>query len=220
MSLRPGTLFAFHSAGMACWLERHAAARIEYLKTENRALRAKLGRRRILFTDAERRSLATLAKEVGRKALNDLDSIVSPATLLRWHRELVAKKWTFLTRRQPGRPRTRIDIEQLIVRMGNENPSWGYTRIQGALNNLDIHVGRGTIRRILKDHLIEPAPSRGRRISWSTFLKVDWRGLAASDFFTAEVWSWKGQLTVYILFVIDFATRRVTICGLTTNPSC
>jgi hypothetical protein len=93
-------------------------------------------------------------------------------TLLRWHRELVAKKWTFLERRRPGRPRTKPDIEQLIVRMANENPGWGYTRIQGALMNLDIKLGRGTIRRILKDHLIEPAPARGRRISWSTFLKA------------------------------------------------
>jgi putative transposase len=160
------------SAGIACWLERQAAARIEYLKAENRALRARLGNRRIVFTDAERRTLGSLAKEVGRKALSSLDPIVTPATLLRWHRELVAEKWTFLERRRPGRPRTKVDVEQLIVRIAKENPSWGYTRIQGALINLDVQVGRGTIRRILRDHLIEPAPSRGRRISWSTFLKA------------------------------------------------
>ena len=135
MWLKPGTLLALLSASMACWLERHAAAQIEYLKAENRALRNRLGRRRILFTDGERRTLATLAKEVGRNTLNDLDPIVSPATLLRWHRELVAKKWTFLERRRPGRPRTKLDIEQLIVRMANENPGWGYTRILGALTN-------------------------------------------------------------------------------------
>lgn len=85
--------------------------------------------------------------------------------------------------------------------------------------NLDIEMGRGTIRRILKDHLIEPAPSRGRRISWSTFLKAHWRALAASDFFTVEVWSLKGPRTFYVLFVIDLATRQVTLCGMTTNPS-
>jgi hypothetical protein len=68
------------------------------------------------------------------------DPIVTPATLLRWHREIVAKKWTFLERRRPGRPRTKVDIEQLIVRMATDNPSWGYTRIQGALTNLDIRV--------------------------------------------------------------------------------
>jgi transposase InsO family protein len=173
----------------------------------------------MFFTDAERRTLATLAKTLGRKALNGLDPIVSPATLLRWHRELVAKKWTFLERRRPGRPRTKLDIEQLIVRMATDNPGWGYTRIQGALLNLSIRLGRGTIRRILKDHLIEPAPTRGRRMSWSTFLKAHWRALAASDFFTVEVWGWTGLITVYVLFVIDLATRRVAICGMTTNPN-
>jgi putative transposase len=184
---RPGSFLALLSAGIACWLERQATARIEYLKAENRALRARLGRRRILFTDAERRTLATLAREVGRKALSSLDPIVTPATLLRWHRELAAEKWTFLERCRPGRPRTKIDTEQLIVRMATDNPSWGYTRIQGALMNLQIKVGRGTIRRILKDHLIEPAPTRGRRLSWSSFLKAHWRDLAASDFFIVEV---------------------------------
>ena len=93
-----------------------------------------------------------------------------------------------------------IDIEQLVVRMARENPSWGYTRIHGALSNLDIKVGRGTIRRILKDHLIEPAPARGRRIPWSVFLKAHWKAIAASDFFTVEVWSWKGLMTHYVLF--------------------
>src|ERR1700722_20086197 len=146
MFVRPGSFLALVSAGIACWLERQAAARIEYLKAENHALRARLGKRRIVFTDAERRTLASLAKEVGRKALSNLDPIVTPATPLRWHRELVAKKWTFLERRRPGRPRTKVDIEQLIVRMATDNPSWGYTRIQGALLNLDIQVGRGTIR--------------------------------------------------------------------------
>src|ERR1700733_12515007 len=108
MFVRPASFLALVSAGIACWLERQAAARIEYLKAENRALRARLGRRRILFTDAERRTLGSLAKEVGRKAQTNLDPIVTPATLLRWHRELVAQKWTFLARRRPGcvfRPR-------------------------------------------------------------------------------------------------------------------
>jgi putative transposase len=219
MSLRPGTLIALLSASMACWLKRSSAAQIEYLKAENRALRTRLGRRRMLFTNAERQTLASLAKEIGRKALKNLDPIVSPATLLRWHRELVAEKWTFLERRKPGRPRAKVDIEQLVVQMASDNPGWGCTRIQGSLMNMDIKVGRGTVRRILKDHLLEPAPLRGRQMSWSTFLKAHWRGLAASDFFTVEVWSCKGLLTVYVLFVIELATRRVSICGLTTNPN-
>ena len=123
MYLPTGSFFSFLSASFACWLERQASARIEYLKAENRALRARLGRRRIVFTDAERRTLASLAKEVGRKALSNLDPLVTPATLLRWHRELVAKKWTFLEHRSPGRPRTKVDIEQLVIRMATDNPS-------------------------------------------------------------------------------------------------
>ena len=204
---------------MACWLERQGASQIEYLKSENRVLRLRLAGRRILFSDAERRTLGALAKEIGTRALRELDPIVSPATLLRWHRELVAQKWTFLERRRPGRPRTHIDIEQVVLRMAEENPGWGYTRIHGAFSNLDIKIGRGTIRRILKDHLIEPAPARGRRIPWSVFLKAHWKAIAASDFFTVEVWSWKGLMTHYVLFVIELTTRRVAICGITTNPN-
>jgi len=206
-------------ASMSFWLERQSASQIEYLKAENRALRSRLGPGRVRFTDAERRTLGALAKQIGAKALRELDTIVSPAILLRWHRELVARKWTFLERRRPGRPRTSIDIEQLVVRTARENPSWDYTRIHGALSNLDIAVGRGTIRRILKDHLIEPAPVRGRGIPWSVFLKAHWRVIAASDFFSVEVWSWQGLVTHYVLFVIELATQRVEICGITTNPN-
>ena len=218
MRLSVDDFIALLSGSIAAWLERHAAARIEYLKAENRALRSRLAGRRIIFTDAERRTLAALAKGLGRKALRDLDPIVTPVTLLRWHRDLVARKWTFPARRRPGRPRTQGDIEQLVVRMATENPNWEYTRILSALSNLSIHFGRGTIQRILKDHLIEPAPIRRKRISWSTFLKAHWRGLAASDFFTVEVWSLKGLMTFYVLFVIDLPTRRISICRMTTQP--
>ena len=219
MSWKQRTFLALLVASMGCWLERQAAVQIEYLKAENRLLRTRLGRQRLVFTDPERQTLAALAKEIGTKALRQLDPLVSPATLLRWHRQLVAQKWTFLERRGPGRPRIKIDVEQLVVRMARENPGWGYTRIHGALLNLDIKVGRGTVRRILKDHLIEPAPARGRRIPWSVFLRAHWKAIAASDFFTVEVWSWRGLVTHYILFVIDLATRRVVIAGITTNPN-
>lgn len=127
MSLRIDNFVALLSGGVAAWLERHAEARIEYLKAENRALRTRLGGRRIVFTNAERRTLGALAVKLGRKALRELDPIVTPATLLRWHRELVAQKWTFPARRRPGRPRTQADIEQLVVRMATENSGWGGT---------------------------------------------------------------------------------------------
>jgi hypothetical protein len=155
---------------------------------------------------------------VGRKGLRELGTIVTPDTLLRWHREFVAKKWTFIERRRPGRPRTREELVRLVVRMASENSSWGYTRIQGAMRNLGHKLGRGTIRGILKDHGIEPAPERGKGMPWSVFLKAHWKGLAAWDFFTVEVWSWRGLMTHYVLFVIELATRRVRIAGITVQP--
>jgi transposase InsO family protein len=202
----------------AGWLQRQQAATIDYLKAENRVLRERLGGRRIVFTDAERRRLAEKARAVGRKALHELGTIVTPDTLVRWHRELVARKWTFVERRHPGRPRTREELAALVVRMATENGSWGYTRIQGAMANLGHRLGRGTIRRILKAHGIDPAPDRGRTMPWSLFLKAHWKTLAASDFFSVEVWSWAGLVTYYVLFVMELATRRVCIAGITRHP--
>ena len=126
-------LMQFLIVVLAAWLARQQEAFIEYLKAENRMLKARLGRRRIIFSDAERRLLARHAKAVGRKKLFELDPIVSPDTLLRWHRQLIAMKWTF-RRQGPGRPRVMGTIEALVVRMASENPRWGYTRIQGALS--------------------------------------------------------------------------------------
>jgi hypothetical protein len=109
-------------------------------------------------------------------------------------------------------------ISELIVRMAQENRSWGYTRIQGALANLHHKVGRGTIANVLKRSGIEPAPERSRRTSWSTFLKAHWTVLAASDFLTVEVWTVKGLVTHCVLFVVGLANRAVTIAGITTRP--
>jgi putative transposase len=148
---------------LAAWLARQQDAFIEYLKAENRVLKARLGGRRLIFTDAERRLLARHAKTVGRKKLFGLDPIVSPDTLLRWHRQLIAMKWTF-ARSRPGRPRMMKAIEGLIVRMASENPRWGYTRICGALSNLGHKVARGTVANVVKREGIEPAPTRGTRM--------------------------------------------------------
>ena len=184
---------------LAAWLARQQEAFIEYLKAENRMLKARLGRRRLIFTDTERRLLARHAKAVGRKKLFELDPIVSPDTLLRWHRQLIAMKWTFL-RKGPGRPRVMGTIEALVVRMAGENPRWGYTRIQGALSNLGHKVARGTVANILRREGIEPAPTRGTRTPWSVFLKAHWRSLVAADFLTVEVWKLRGLMTYYVLF--------------------
>src|SRR4030095_4764148 len=121
---------------MSGWVHRHQLIVIEFLQAENRLPKDRLGGRRIRFTYAERALLARKARVVGRKALLKLDTIVSPDTLLRWHRRLVAQKWNFVHRRRPGRPTIMREISELIVRMARNNPGWGYTRLQGALANL------------------------------------------------------------------------------------
>jgi putative transposase len=137
---------------------------------------------------------------------------------MRWHRSLVAQKWNFTHRRGPGRPGIMRDISELILRMAQENPSWGYTRIQGALANLSHKVGRGTIANVLKRNGIEPSPERSKRTTWSTFLKAHWKVLAASDFLTVEVWTGRGLVTHYLVFVINLCDRVVQIAGITTRP--
>lgn len=137
---------------------------------------------------------------------------------MRWHRRLVAQKWDFSRRRGPGRPGVMREIAELIVRMARENRGWGYTRIQGASANLSHKVGRGTIANVLRRNGIEPAPERSQRTTWSTFLKAHWKVLAASDFFSVEVWTARGLETHYVLFVISIADRAVHIAGITTRP--
>ena len=185
----------------AGWVHRHQLIVIEFLQAEYRLLKDRLRGQRIRFTDAERALLARKAKAMGRRALLELDTIVSPDTLLRWHRRLVAQKWNFAERRGVGRPGIMRQISELIVRMAQENRGWGYTRIQGALANLDHKVGRGTIANVLKRNGIEPAPERSRRTPWSTFLKAHWKVLCASDFLTVEVWTGRGLVTHYVLSV-------------------
>src|SRR2546422_2256641 len=142
-------------------------------------------------------------------------TIVTPDTILRWHRRLIAQKWTFAAKR-PGRPGTMKEIASLIVRMAADNPAWGYSRIQGALKNLDHRVARSTVAAVLKGNGIPPAP--GRPSSWRTFLRAHWGEIAGADFFTSEVWTPRGLITYYTLFVIDLQSRRVHVAGSTPTP--
>jgi len=129
---------------VAGWLNRQQVAVVEYLVAENRVLREQREGKRLRLTDAQRRRLAVKGKAIGRKALGEVASIVTPDTILRWHRELVARKYDGSKERGSGRPRTAEVIVELIVRMAEENPGWGYTRIRGALGNLGYEVGRTT----------------------------------------------------------------------------
>ena len=102
--------------------------------------------------------------------------------------------------------------------MARENRSWGYTRIQGALANLDHRVSRGTIANILREHGLEPAPERVKKTTWTEFLKTHWDVLAAADFFTVEVWTGRGLTRFAVLFLIELSTRRIEIAGITSEP--
>ena len=201
---------------LAGWVSRHQQQMIEYLTAENTALREQHDGRRIRFTNAQRRRLARAAKPLGRRRLRELSPIVTPDTLLRWYRELVAQKYDGSARRRAGRPRVAGEIRDLVIRMAVENPRWGYTRIQGALANLGFIVGRNTIRRILLEQGIDPAGHRST--TWSSFLKAHWGAIAAMDFFSVEVITWRGLVRHMVLFVIDLKTRRIEIAGIIACP--
>ncbi len=201
----------------AGWLNRHQQRALEYLREENRILRAQLGRRKVRLTDEQRVRLAVRGAALGRRILDEFASIVTPETILRWHRQLVAKKWTFWSR-LPDRKLLMRRIAELVVRMAWENPSWGYDRIQGALKNLGHVVAPNTIKKILKRHGIDPAPERAKRTTWRQFLRTHAESITAGDFFSTEVWTPRGLVTYYTFFVIDLATRAVTIVGSTPNP--
>jgi putative transposase len=209
---------AFFLLLLSGWVNRHQQAVIDYLLEENRVLRAVNGSRRLRLTDDQRRRLAVKGQVLGRRHLAAVAGIVTPDTILRWYRRLVAKKYDGSKRRRPGRPTTQPDIAALVVRMANENPTWAYTRIRGGLNHLGHDVARNTIKAILKDHGVEPAPERGTKTPWKTFLAAHWDGLAAADFFIVEVLTMTGLVRYVVLFVMKLKTRTVEIAGITRLP--
>jgi putative transposase len=208
-------------AMVAGWLQRHQQQVITYLQEENRVRKVHLGGRRLLLTDTERRRLAALAYPLGRKRLKEFATLATPDTLLRWYNRLIAQKIDgSMPCRQRGRPRVVEEVEQLVVRMAEENRTWGYRRIQGALANLGHAIDAITVRNILRRHHIDPAPQRRKAgMDWVQFLKLHWEVLAATDFFTVEVATWHGVVTYYVLVVMKLATCRVHIAGITPHPT-
>jgi putative transposase len=150
---------------------------------------------------------------LGRRILREVATIVTPETLLAWHRKLIAQKYDGSGKRGPGRPRTRDKLEDLIVRMAVENRDWGYRRIQGALANLGREVARGTVANILKEHGLEPAPERNWKTTWKEFLSRNWEVIVAADFFTVEVWTRSGLTRLLAGRLPDFFQRQTTHQG-------
>jgi putative transposase len=180
------------------------------LRQQLHVLRRKAGRPR--FTTLDRVLLAAASRVLPRDRWTTF--LVTPQTLLRWHRELVRRKWTYRRTGRPGRPPIDQEVSRLILRMARENPRWGCLRIQGELRKLGIRVGATTIRTLLRTGGLGPAP-RCTGPTWSEFLRAQARGTMACDFFTVETVQLK---TLYVLFGIEVGTRRVHLAGVTNHP--
>jgi transposase len=179
-----------------------------------------------------RHQVTVLRRQVDRPDLNDGDRVlpaalsrlvprsswsrffVTPATLLSWHRRLIARRWTY-PRRRPGLPSTRADIREVVLRLAREYPAWGYARISGELAGVCVRVPPSTVRDILKRAGLGPAPRRNGP-TWAQFLKTQARGVWACDLFHVDAVLFK---RIYVLFFIEHATRVVHIAGATANPT-
>ena len=212
MKIKPMVILLTMLAG---WINRQQTEIIEYLLEENKILREKLGNKRILLNDNQRRRLAVLGKKLGRKVLAQFCISFSPDTILRWHRELVARKYDGNKNRSKyGRPKISDEIKQLILDMAKECEHFGYKKITGYLKYLGYQVSRSTVSRVLKEHGIDPYPNRPNRTTWRQFIKMQWESQAATDFFTVEIYTTAGLTRYMVLFVIDYATRKVEIAGI------
>lgn len=200
-------------------VDQELLVRNEYLVTENRILRNQLTGR-VRLRDGERKALAEIGHKLGKQALREVAQIVKPDTILAWHRKLVAQKFDGSTQRKaPGRPPIGPELEALIVRMAQENRSWGYDRIVGALANLGLTVSAQTVGNVLKRHGIAPAPERKTTTTWKEFIRTHMDVLVATDFFTAEVWTLGGLVTYYVLFFLHLGSRQVSVAGVTSHPN-
>jgi len=168
--------------------------------------------RRANLRPADRAFIAALARLLPHRRRHGL--VVTPGTLLRWHRELVRRKWTY-PQRKPGRPQTARVLRELVVRLARENPRWGYQRIARELIKLGFRLSPSTVRRLLTSAGLEPAPRR-RAMSWRAFLRSQAASTLACDFFTVETVTLR---RLYVLFFIEVESRRVHFAGCTTNPS-
>jgi putative transposase len=199
-------------------VDQELLLRNEYLAAENRILRAQLDGC-LRLSDAERATLGEIGSRLGRKALSEVATVAQPDTILAWHRRLIARKFEgSRARRDRGRPRIDREVEGLITRMAEENRSWGYDRIVGALSNLGHEVSDQTVGNVLRRHGIPPAPERKRRTTWAEFIRIHLALLAGTDISAAEVLM-RGLVTCYVLFFIYLESSGIDISRITNCPN-
>ena len=206
--------FRFVLIAIAGWMNQRQLQMIDYLREENRVLREQLGGRRLRLNDDQRRRLAAKAKGLGRKLLAEAATIVTPETLLAWHRKLIAQKYDGSGKRAPGRPHTADEIETLVVRMAEENRDWGYRRIQGALSNLGLNSHAARLPTFQRHGDRNRHRSGNRKTTWKEFLTRHWELIVAADFFSVEVWTRRGLQRFLVLFFMELSTRKVEIAGI------
>jgi len=200
-------------------VDQELLLRNEYLVTENRILRDQM-KGRLRLSDGERKALADIGQKLGKQALKEVAKIVTPDTILGWNRKLADQKLDGSKKRKAlGRPTIDHGLEALVVRMAQENRSWGYDRIVGALANLGYTISDQTVGNILKRQGLPPAPERKTTTTWKEFIRTHMDVLVATDFFTAEVWTLGGLVTYYILFFIHLGSRKIHMAGITPHPT-
>jgi len=217
MTFKPWTFFAVALAG---WMNRQQQDVIAYLQAENRILREKLGCKRLILNESQKRRLAVAAIKLGKDLLRQFGTLFSPGTLIRWHRWFVARKYDSSDRRgKRGPVPTKANmIRKLVLEMAAANPSWGYGHIHGELKGLGYKVSWQTVRRVMLDHGLLPDPDRPYKTTWNDFIKSHWESLAACDFFSVDVLGFKGLTRYLVFFVIEVATRKVEIVGIHADP--
>ena len=180
---------------LAGWMNRRQQEAIEYLRMENRILREKLGHKRLILNESQKRRLSQAAAKLGRQLLREVGTLFSPDTLLKWNRWFIARKYDGSDRRGKRGPKpTKANmIRKLVLRMAAENPSWGYGRINGELKKLGYDVHWQTVRRVMLDHGLLPDPDKPYKTTWKTFIQSHWDSIAACDFFSVEAWGLNGE---------------------------
>ena len=198
-------------------LNDHLRLRNEYLLAENRILRNQI-EGRVQLTDNERKELAEMGAKLGKQALEEIATIAKPDTILAWNRTFADQQVdTSEPPKSVGRPRVAREIEGLVLRMAQENRSWGYDRLQGALKHLGSTISDQTVGNILKRHGLLPAPQRKKTVTWREFVRIHMDLLGATDFFTSEVWSWCGFVISCLLSFIHCSCHYVHSAGMTLH---